>query len=265
MREALPEGNDMLVYSYDTIHNAASKSIQVIGPLVMDLLQPRRVVDLGCGTGDWLGWFLANGATDILGADGPWVRKDMLQFPVEKLVITDLGQPFTSDRSFDLAVSVEVAEHLPEASARTFVASLCGLAPAVVFSAAIPFQGGEYHVNEQWQSYWRALFEQQGYVPVDYFRPILWNNEAAQWWYRQNMLLYVRPELFEANPRLRAAHEATLPDQLDLVHPIMYLEKAGLAANPDPRNLQLGRVLAALPVIAKTSLKRSVKRMLGRE
>lgn len=254
----------MPVYSYDTIHNAAARSIQVIGPLVMELLDPRSVVDLGCGTGDWLGWFHAHGVADILGADGPWVRRDMLQYPAERLVIADLSQPFRGDRSFDLAVSVEVAEHLPESSAATFVASLCGLAPAVLFSAAVPHQGGEYHVNEQWPSYWRALFAGHGYVPVDCFRKVLWDNDAAQWWYRQNMLLYVRPELLDSHPSLRAAHDATVSGQIDLIHPVLYLEKAGLAAAPDLRRVGLGRLLAALPGAAWRALKLVIKRLIGR-
>jgi hypothetical protein len=91
---------------------------------------------------------------------------------------------------FDLAVCLEVAEHLPASSAEAFVKFLTGLAPVVLFSAAIPGQGGTNHINEQFLSYWVKLFSQSGYHPLDVIRPIIWNDERVPFWYRQNIILF---------------------------------------------------------------------------
>ena len=94
--------------------------------------------------------------------------------------------------AFDLAISMEVAEHLPERCAEPFVESLTRLADVVLFSAAVPFQGGIGHVNEQWGSYWVALFRNRGYTAVDIIRKRIWNDDQIPYWYRQNTLLFVK-------------------------------------------------------------------------
>jgi hypothetical protein len=104
----------------------------------------------------------------------------------------NLENPRPLDRAFDLACSLEVAEHLPEHVARAFVRALANSAPAILFGAATPGQGGEGHVNEQWQDYWVSLFEDEGYRPVDAIRPHVWGNQHVAWWYQQNTLLYFK-------------------------------------------------------------------------
>jgi hypothetical protein len=130
---------------------------------------------------------------DIFGIDGFYVRRELLEIPPEKFVAHDLQEPFRLDRIFDLVVSLEVAEHLPKESAAGFVESLTRLAPVVLFSAAIPFQGGEGHLNEQWPEYWARLFEARGYAPVDCLRRRVWQSPNVSWYYAQNVLIYVRP------------------------------------------------------------------------
>ncbi len=124
---------------------------------------------------------------------------------------------------------------------RAFIASLCGLAPAVLFSAAIPFQGGNHHLNEQWPDKWAELFKEHDYVPVDFLRKRVWQNEAVEWWYAQNTLLFVRRSFLKSNALLKAEFERASPDQLRLVHPRQYLylqslyrEAAVRAENPPP-------------------------------
>jgi hypothetical protein len=121
-------------------------------------------------------------------------------------------------------VSVEVAEHLPADCAATFVATLTSLAPAVLFSAAIPFQGGTHHVNEQWPDYWAGLFKQRDYEVVDCLRDRIWDNDSVEWWYAQNLLLFAGPTALARYPRLRQERERTVVSRLSLVHPRKYLE-----------------------------------------
>ena len=68
-------------------------------------------------------------------------------------VASDLSEPITIDRGYDLALCIEVAEHLPLSSEPTLIEELTSAAQAVMFSAAIPGQEGVNHVNEQWLDY----------------------------------------------------------------------------------------------------------------
>ena len=129
------------------------ESARQIVPIVLHLIRPKKVVDVGCGLGTWLSVFAEAGITDYLGVDGSYVPADMLLIPRDRFLAHDLTQPLQLPDRYDLAVSLEVAEHLPASCAEAFVESLTNLAPVVFFSAAVPFQGGTTHVNEQWPEY----------------------------------------------------------------------------------------------------------------
>src|SRR5215211_1558289 len=133
-------------------------SAEVIVPLVLEVVKARSVIDVGCGTGEWLSVFKEHGVEDIWGVDGEYVNIKTLAIPEERFIPYDLKRPYRIDRAFDLVVSLEVAEHLPADCAETLVDSLTGLGSVVLFSAAIPYQGGEHHINEQWPEYWIRLF-----------------------------------------------------------------------------------------------------------
>jgi SAM-dependent methyltransferase len=200
--------------------------------LVLEYVQPVSIIDVGCGTGGWLAAFRRHGIEDVFGVDGPWVDLELLEIPKERFRVADVGQPIQESRRFDLVVSLETAEHLPPEAATTFVESLAKLGPVVVFSAAIPFQGGYNHLNEQWPEYWAALFEAQGYTFVDCLRPRVWNNRSVEWWYAQNMFFAVERARLGDFPMLQAAASATRMEQLSIVHPRAYVENAARAKGP---------------------------------
>ncbi|HEY3302551.1 MAG TPA: methyltransferase domain-containing protein [Candidatus Binatia bacterium] len=100
------------------------RSAEEIVPLVLDLIQPKSVIDIGCGVGTWLSVFKEDGVEDVFGVDGAWVDKALLEIPEKQVSSFDLEKPFRIDRQFDLAMSLEVAEHRPIESAETFVDSL---------------------------------------------------------------------------------------------------------------------------------------------
>lgn len=192
-------------------------------PYILDVIQPRSVVDVGCATGEFLAAFRQYGVEEILGIDGAYVRRALLVIPRENFMPLDLSKPFTLDRTYDLAICLEVAEHLLPQSAASFVASLARLAPVILFSAAIPFQGGDNHLNEQWPEYWAGLFKQHGFVPVDALRRIIWLDREVPIVYRQNALFFCREEALAGNDRLSQAFQETDPNALSAVHPEMYL------------------------------------------
>ena len=206
-------------------HEAGARdSARATVPLVLDIVKPRSIVDVGCGIGTWLAEFQAAGVADYVGVDGDYVDRASLVIEPERFVAHDLDEPLDLGRRFDLAISLEVAEHLPDESAGAFIASLTALAPVVLFSAAIPHQGGDGHVNEQWPEYWQAKFAQRNYVVVDCLREHLWRHKDVEPWYAQNMLLFVDRQRLSDYPRL-AAHFAQAGEhpRLSLVHPGHYL------------------------------------------
>ena len=217
---------------YQTLGQGAASSADVLVPMVLEYLQPASVVDVGCGTAEWLAAFGRRGITDIVGVDGPWVDADLLQVPKDRFRVVDLTQPLRLDRTFDLVVSLEVAEHLPPSAAETFVESLTNLGPVLLFSAAIPFQGGTHHVNERWPSYWVSLFSKRGFRAVDCLRPRLWNNVSVDLCYAQNSFFVVAESALARWPTLTAAAQLLPDPPLDLVHPRLFLQSTAFAKGP---------------------------------
>jgi SAM-dependent methyltransferase len=209
---------------YSALREGALRSARVVVPLVLGLVRPRSVVDVGCGQGVWLAVFREHGALDVVGVDGDYVDREQLEFPAGAFVAHDLTRPLQLARSFHLAVALEVAEHLPAECAGDFVGSLTGLAPVVLFSAAAPFQGGAHHVNEQWPGYWADLFTERDFVPVDCLRRRVWEDGRVEWWYAQNLLVFVRRSRLEELPLLKREYEAAGGAAPALVHPKRYLE-----------------------------------------
>ena len=173
-----------------------------IVPYVIDLLKPKSVVDFGCGIGTFLAAFKNNGVDDILGLDGVWVDMQLLEkyIPRQHFQTWDLEKAIILNRKYDLVISLEVAEHLSEEAADTFVDSLSNAGDVILFSAAIPNQGGQNHINEQWLDYWEEKFALRGLTLYDTLRPIFWDNPKIFWWYKQNMVIFSRHSLAKDNP-----------------------------------------------------------------
>lgn len=194
-------------------------SAEVVAPLVLQYHRPQSIIDFGCGVGNWLSAFQKNGIQKILGLDGDYVDQTQLRIPKENFRATDLSKPQTDIGQFDMAMSLEVAEHLPHENAAQFVYGITQSAPVVLFSAAVPYQGGTGHINEQWPEYWVDLFEKEGYVVVDPLRKLIWNNPDVEWWYAQNIMFFVKESRLSEFPKLQEAQKITFPKQLSLLHP----------------------------------------------
>jgi SAM-dependent methyltransferase len=222
-------------------------SAREILPIVFELLKPASIVDIGCGAGHWLAAAMDLGLNDVLGVDGEWALTSKLEIPRDKFLAHDLTTPLQFDRKFDLAFSLEVAEHLPESQARAFVQDLCGSADKVLFSAAIPGQGGRHHVNEQWPAYWAHLFADCGFQCYDVLRPRIWSNPRVVWYYAQNCLIFARAQSIDQ--RLFENSNATA-EPLALVHPILWSAQVERMNSP-------GKLLERLP---KVILSRLIKK-----
>ncbi len=204
-------------------------SAEQILPYVCELMQPhvpRSVVDFGCGLGTWLSVFKEHGVEDIVGVDGDWVKRDNLLILESEFVASNFAASTQLGRTFDLVISMEVAEHIPPNSAELFIDMLTSHGDIVLFSAAVPFQGGLSHVNEQWPVYWADLFKAKGYLTIDCLRGKFWNNMQVDWWYAQNSLLFVREEQLSRYPRLQDLRKDNSDPPRSLIHPTRYLTYA---------------------------------------
>jgi len=166
------------------------RSAEVILPyLFNEIYRPSSICDIGCGAGGFLSVAKRLGVSDVLGIDGPYVApEDRL---IEEFVAVDLAKALPKlNREFDLAICLEVGEHLTADRAEPLVGVLTDLAAVVLFSAAIPGQTGDHHINEQEPAYWIKLFEGRDYLAFDCLRWRFWDNPKVAWWYSQNMFLF---------------------------------------------------------------------------
>lgn len=247
---------------YELQQEGSFRSAMRMLPHVLQLLSPLSIVDVGCGVGTWLAAARELGVPEVFGVDGDYVDRDLLRIPPERFRPVDLTRPFRLDQTFDLALSLEVGEHLPEPSAHDYVESLTRLAPVVLFSAAIPGQTGENHINEQWQAWWVERFSKFGFVALDCIRHRVWQDSAVEWWYAQNTLLMVREDHLNSSPRLREEW-ATSSTVYSVVHPRAYLDRMAAMEAHSPRGFR--EWLAAGPSLTGATARRLLRRVTGTE
>ena len=183
---------------YTFVHHDLESPRRII-PKVAKYVPTASVVDVGCGLGAWLKVFEERGTDRVLGIDGDYLNLDKVLIAKKDILKTDLEalDQFPTQEKFDLSICLEVAGHLKPAAAENLVAFLTHLSDAVLFSAAIPFQGGLHHINEQWPAYWQALFAKHGFQFHDLIRPVIWNDSDIKWWYRQNIFLVCKAGKFD--------------------------------------------------------------------
>jgi SAM-dependent methyltransferase len=186
-------------------------------PVILSALDVRSVLDIGCAGGAWLSEWRQAGTADVFGVDGAYVDPADLAIERERFMSADLARPFDLGRTFDLVQSLEVAEHIDETASGVFVSNLAKHAGRfILFSAAVPGQGGEHHVNEQPYDYWRKRFADHGFAAYDLVRPRIANDNGISFWYRYNIILFVRKDhaadLSPAVKATRISDGETIPD-----------------------------------------------------
>ena len=204
-------------------YSANRRSAEVVLSILFRILDIRSVVDIGCGVGTWLEAAQNLGAETVLGFDGPWLKEEYKIIERGAIITQNLEEKIEVNSKFDLAISMEVAEHLSADRAEGLVEDLCSSSDLVLFSAAIPGQGGRNHINERWQSYWAGNFQKNGFIAYDFVRPKIWCREDIQSYYRQNIVIYCRAESAANTAMLSVASAVTDFRQLDIVDPEIFV------------------------------------------
>jgi SAM-dependent methyltransferase len=167
-------------------------SADVLAESIVDAFRPAAVADVGCGPGLLLAALRDRGASGV-GFDHAEAALARCQAqgldarPIDLIAADEL--PVRAD----VVISTEVAEHLPTTAAARFVGLLCRAAPVVVFTAAVPGQGGTEHLNEQPNEYWIDLFNRRGFR----HRTDLTERWRREWaaagvhpWYARNVMVF---------------------------------------------------------------------------
>ena len=178
----------MINYDHSiNLHTAAAPA--AIVKMILDGYSSDSVLDIGCGTGIWLKEFMNQKVLDVYGIDG--IPVDNREFNISNQLFrcVDLRSSWDLGRKFDLALCLEVAEHLPASSAHELVGSITIHSDVVVFSAACPNQGGQGHINCQWPEYWQNIFNSLGFSCSDWLRLSIWQANFPEYWYKQNIFI----------------------------------------------------------------------------
>jgi SAM-dependent methyltransferase len=184
----------------------------IIFPIINSLYNPQSILDVGCGLGTWLKVISDSGIEDFLGIDGIEVRDEDFFVSKENFQKYDLSDSWNIKRKFNLLFCLEVAEHLPSNSASSFIQNLTKHSDTIIFSAACPNQPGQGHINCQWIDYWQDLFNKYGYACYDEIRPLIWDENFPEWWYKQNIFIAKKDE----------ANAAKEPRIISKVHPDLF-------------------------------------------
>ena len=184
---------------YDKQYNeyldaVASKSTLAIAATIVRIFKPNSVIDVGCGPGTLLAQLKQDGL-EVKGleySDAGIARCREKGVPVQKF---DLEFDKVIQGRFDVTVSFEVAEHLPEWAADNYVRVISQFSPLVIMSAATVGQGGWDHVNEQPHEYWIEKMQRRGFEydgQTSHEVRLEWAGKGVAWWYVNNTMIFRR-------------------------------------------------------------------------
>lgn len=213
---------------YETLNKSSEIAALIYIEYLYQFYKPHSVIDVGCGYASWLKACNKFGSSKHTGLDGAWNDGKIVKDLGFNFICEDLDTINFNEEIYDLAISLEVAEHLKPESSENFIEFLTKTSNLVLFSAAFTNQGGTNHINERNPSFWGNLFKDNGYVAFDLFREKFWGDDRVGFWYRQNCFLYCKKnsDIYHdlISKGLKIIENL---DFLDCVHPDLYLTKCG--------------------------------------
>jgi SAM-dependent methyltransferase len=181
-------------YYQTLVEPYARKSVPQMAQSIAETFHPQSVIDIGCGSGALLVALRKLGVRRLLGFDASEAGLDIARargLDTRKFDI--VTEKLLYSACYDVAVSMETAEHLPASAADRYIELLCSLAPFIIFTAAHPGQGGIGHLNEQPPEYWIALFNAHGFQglekTVSNWQPA-WHSAGVADFYTNNLMVF---------------------------------------------------------------------------
>jgi len=199
-------------------------SAEIVLGALLDVARIESVVDFGCGTGSWLNVALTKSVRKILGYDSSQVPPEELEIHQTFFRPTNLENVTRIEGEFDLAICLEVIEHLSEQSSDRVLCALVESSDLILFSGAIPYQVGTNHVNCQWQTHWSSKFREHGFLGLPILNGCFWKESRINVVYRQNMVLYFKCDKPKDFPLYDAVVNkfACSENVQDVVHPELF-------------------------------------------
>lgn len=206
--------------------DGSTVAAQKLIPILAHIFDPNSYLDVGCGTATWLKVAQSLGINEVFGVDGPWAESALV-ISMDNFRAVDLNKPFELGRRYDIAASLEVAEHVHPDSADTFVENLTKHADVILFGAAAPYQGGTGHVNEQWPGYWIEKFAARNYLCFDIIRWRIWNDRTVEPWYSQNTFIFINSARHDHLAKAAAiSAPVTSAEAIAVIHPQLWTWQA---------------------------------------
>lgn len=171
-----------------------STDYDFVAKVIMDCYQPKSIIEFGCGNGSLS--IALNGLGAAIDAVDGYSEPDFSNYPEISFKRVDLNNRdeinnHINGRQYDLAICTEVAEHLQPESSRYLITSMARCAPVLIFSAAVPHQEGNGHINCQSRAFWHNLFTSEGFKLQDSLREVLRTNSDLAIWYKLNLVDYI--------------------------------------------------------------------------
>jgi len=215
------EGNANYSDTYFDKHElAARSSARQVVPFVMSVLRPTSIADVGCGSGQWTKEFILNGAQKAYAFDAfasPRWGGTANSVEFQKINLEECVADFPD---VELVCWLEVAEHLSKFSCKRILHDIVERTDAILFSCAVPGQGGTGHVSERRLSDWVSDFGKVGFCCADVLRPRFWYDKRISWWYRQNTVIFVKENSVASNAILH--FQLPTFGGVDLIHPELF-------------------------------------------
>jgi len=196
-------------------HGSYRSAMKILGCLTK-LIDIKSMFDFGCGIGTWCLAAQELGISDVKGIDQSPYDGDHMLIPHKDYMQINLQNSVSLYSKADLVISVEVGEHIEDRYSHILVDTLCRHGDLVLFSAALPYQGGTGHVNEQPCSYWRNIFEKSGYCAFDCIRALCWEDDEVEIWYKNNCILYAKNGV-----HVNKFDNIHIRPPIDIIHPDM--------------------------------------------
>lgn len=232
-----------------------------IAEAIVQQYNPESVIEFGCGNGN-ISRALASIGVTVFALDG-YADPDFHEFSNITFVKADfndteaLGKQLKSmNKKFDVAVSLEVAEHLDPSVSDAFIDCITSVSDVVIFSAAVLEQGGDGHINCRPREYWHDQFTLKDFIVVDTIREQLKGKENVAIWYRLNTIDYVRK-----NTGLAMNH----PEQLVRRLVASESEAASAFYNAQKKFERSQQLLLMQPMYTVFQIRNFLKQLIGRQ